>query len=132
MKLTTLEWILNMKIKSMYLIVGLLAAVSTQVFAGHDDDQRVITAAANNITTIAQALKSSDDTAVTVTGTIVRQVKHDHYELKDKTGTIVVDIDDDIASPAQLKPGTKVRVIGEIDTHRHRAADIDAVKVEFL
>ena len=121
-----------MKIKPMLLIVGLLTAVSTHVLAGHDDDQRVIAAAANNVVTVTQAAKARDETAVTIVGTIVRQLKHEHYELRDQSGTIVVEIDDDIAGPTQLKPGTKVRVIGEVDTHRRRASDIEAVRVEFL
>ena len=121
-----------MKIKPMLLIVGLLTAVSTHVLAGHDDDQRVIAAAANNVVTVAQAAKARDETAVTIVGTIVRQLKHEHYELRDQSGTIEVEIDDDIAGPTQLKPGTKVRVIGEVDTHRRRASDIEAVRVEFL
>ena len=37
-----------------------------------------------------------------------------------------------LASPAQLKPGTKVRVYGEVDTHRAKPTDIDAVKVDIL
>ena len=49
-----------MKIKPILLIVGLLTAVSTHVLAGHDDDQRVIAAAANNVITVAQASKARD------------------------------------------------------------------------
>lgn len=121
-----------MKKKSLWLIGALFTALSTQAFAGHDDDLRLIAAASKNAVTVAQAAKLPDDTAVTVTGTIVRQIKHEHYEIKDGTGVINVEIDDDLATASQLKKGTKIRVMGEVDTHRYKPSDIEAVKVEFV
>ncbi|OTG89509.1 NirD/YgiW/YdeI family stress tolerance protein [Acinetobacter sp. ANC 3832] len=111
---------------------AILMASTVHVWAGHDDDQRIIDAAAKHQVTVAQAKKSLDETAVSVTGTIVRQIKHEHYELKDATGTIPVEIDEKLATAAQLKAGTKVKVIGEVDTHKYKPTDIDAVKVEFV
>ncbi|MGP4882720.1 NirD/YgiW/YdeI family stress tolerance protein, partial [Klebsiella pneumoniae] len=37
-------------------------------------------------------------TGVTLTGTIVKHIAGDHYEFKDKTGSIVIDVDDDLAN----------------------------------
>ena len=31
---------------------------------------------------------------------------------------MVIDVDDDLWKPMQLKVGDKVRVVGEVDTHR--------------
>ncbi|OTG79609.1 NirD/YgiW/YdeI family stress tolerance protein [Acinetobacter sp. ANC 4648] len=118
--------------KSPLILSSILLAVTANVWAGHDDDQRIMAAAAKHPVTVAQAKKLGDETAVSVTGTIVRQVKHEHYELKDASGTIVVDIDEKLATAAQLKAGTKVKILGEVDTHKHRPTDIDAVKVEFI
>lgn len=121
-----------MKLKTALMMGSLMAAFSVSAFADDAEDQRIIAAAAKNAVTVAQAAKAADETAVSVTGAIVREIKHEHYVLKDKSGTITVDIDHKLASPAQLKPGTKVRVYGEVDTHRAKPADIDAVKVDIL
>ncbi len=43
-----------------------------------------------------------------------------------------VEIDDDLATPSQLKPGTKIRIMGEVDTHRYKPTDIDVAKIEIL
>jgi uncharacterized protein (TIGR00156 family) len=49
----------------------------------------------NNIT-IVQALRANDETAVTLQGHIVGQIKHEHYELKDTTGSMAIEVDDDL------------------------------------
>lgn len=81
---------------------------------------------------MAQAIKAKDETAVTLIGKITRHIKSDHYEFKDSTGTINIEIDDDLVTPSQLKPGTKVRIMGEVDTHRYKPTDIDVAKIEIL
>ena len=118
--------------KKILLLSSLLFIFTTPVWADDHKDQRIIAAAAQNQMTVAQALKAVKDTPVTVDGVIFAKIKHEHYQLKDHTGVINVEIDDDLASTRQLSKGTKIRVIGEIDTHRYKAKDIDAVKIEFL
>lgn len=119
-----------MKAQAILFLSSVLTIFSSPVWAGDAEDQRIISAA--KPVTVAVALKAAKDTPVQLTGTIVVQVKHEHYQLKDQTGVINVEIDDDLASAAQLKNGTKVRVIGEVDTHRYKAKDIDVVKVDIL
>ncbi|AXY61614.1 NirD/YgiW/YdeI family stress tolerance protein [Acinetobacter sp. WCHAc010052] len=105
-------------------------AFSTATWAGDEEDLRIIQSA--KAVTVAQAMKAADETAVILTGTVVRQIKNEHYELKDASGHIVVDIDDKLATAAQLAPGTQIKVTGEVDTHRYKPADIDAVKIEIV
>lgn len=58
--------------------------------------------------TTAQALKAADETPVTVYGTIHKHIKDEMYQLQDQTGIIHVEIDHDLATPAQLlNPGKK-------------------------
>lgn len=47
--------------------------------------------------TIAQAHKLKDETGVTLNAHVVRQLSKDsdEFEIKDKTGSIVIDVDDD-------------------------------------
>lgn len=112
------------------IVTGLISVLSTQIFAD-TNDQKLINAAIKNKVTVAQAIKAKDETAVTLTGKITRHIKSDYYEFKDSTGTINVEIDD-LATPSQLKPGTKVCIMGEVDTHRYKPTDIDVAKIEIL
>ncbi|TCM68706.1 uncharacterized protein (TIGR00156 family) [Acinetobacter calcoaceticus] len=115
-----------------FLVPLILLSISTTTLIWASDDHRIIQAGQNNPVSILAASKLADETAITVTGTIVRMVKNEFYEIKDSTGSIFVDIDDDLANPAQLKPGTKVKIIAEVDTHRYKPTDLDAVKIEIL
>ena len=117
--------------KSPFLLSAILFAMSAQVWAGKDDQVIIQEAQKNNIT-VEQALRANDETAVTHTGTIVNQIQHEHYEFKDQTGTINIEVDEDIANANTLKAGTKVKIVGEIDTHRYKATDIEVVKLEIL
>lgn len=119
-----------MKTKTL-LLSGILMALTAQVWAGKTD-QTIIKEAAKNQYSVAQAIKAPDATAVTLTGHISAHIRDDHFELKDSTGTIQVEIDDDLAQIHQLKTGTRVKIIGEVDTHRNQPNDVEAVKIEFL
>lgn len=117
--------------KTPVFITAILMALTANVWAG-SSDQKVIEQAAKNSVTIAQATTLADETAVNLTGTIVGHLKEDHYELKDATGTIHVEVDHKLATVDQLKAGTKVKVYGEVDTHREKPTDIEVYKIEFL
>ena len=122
------EW--KMK-KTPMIVTAILMALTANVWAG-SSDQKVIDQAAKNSVTVAQATTLADETAVNLTGTIIRHIQEDHFELKDETGSIHVEVDDKLASINQLKAGTKVKVYGEVDTHREKATDIEVYKIEIL
>lgn len=117
--------------KSPLLLSIAILAITSNVWAGKDDHVIIQEAAKNNIT-VEQALRANDETAVTLTGTIVRQIKHEHFEFKDTTGSISIEVDDDLINPKLLKAGTKVKIVGEIDTHRYKPTDIEVVKIEIV
>lgn len=95
-------------------------------------DQALLAEAQKNKVSIAQAQKMPDETGVTLTGKIVRQVapQSDDFELRDSSGTIIIDVDDDLWKPSKLKAGDNVRVLGEVDTHRQKPTDIDVISIE--
>ena len=117
--------------KTPIIVTAILMALTANVWAG-SSDQNVIDQAAKNSVTVAQATNLADETAVNLTGTIIRHIQEDHFELKDETGSIHVEVDDKLASINQLKAGTKVKVYGEVDTHREKATDIEVYKIEIL
>ena len=45
---------------------------------------------------------------------------------------MTIEVDDELATAEQLKVGTEVKVVGEIDTHRYKPTDIEVVKIEMI
>lgn len=117
--------------KTPLLLSVIVSMLASHVWAEPDDHGFLEEAVKNNIT-IAQALRANDETAVTLQGQIVGQIKHEHYELKDTTGSMTIEVDDELATAEQLKVGTEVKVVGEIDTHRYKPTDIEVVKIEII
>ena len=109
--------------------LGLILSLSSQTWAGKDDHV-LIQEAAQNIVTVSQVAQLSDETGVTLTGQITKHLHSDHYEFKDRSGIISLEIDDDLWHAAGLKVGDHVRVVGEVDTHRYKPTDIEVVKIE--
>lgn len=94
------------------------------------DDQIIIQEAASNQVKVAEVKNLKDETAVTLTGTLVKHLNQEHYEFNDGTGLILLEIDDDLWKSAGIQAGDKVTAIGEVDKHRYKPTDIEVVKIE--
>ena len=94
------------------------------------DDHIIIQEAASNQVKVAEVKHLKDETAVTLTGTLVKHLNQEHYEFNDGTGLILLDIDDDLWKSAGIQAGDKVTAIGEVDKHRYKPTDIEVVKIE--
>lgn len=93
-------------------------------------DHVLVQEAAKNVVTVNQIAQLADETAVTLTGQITKHLRIDHYEFKDQSGTIGIEVDNDIWRKAGLKVGDHVRLVGEVDTHRYKPTDIEVIKIE--
>ena len=82
--------------------------------------------------TVQQAKTLYDDTKIILEGNIINKLYHEHYTLKDSTGEIIIEIDDDDWYGHKIRVGQKIRVYGEIDTHHNRPISIDVNAVEIL
>lgn len=118
--------------KKIPLLLSTIVLTMTANVWAEQSDQAVIDAAEKNHVTVVQARASADETLVNLTGTIVRHLHEDHFELKDDTGSIAVEIDHKLATVQQLRAGTKVKVLAEVDTHRKKPTDIEVYKIEIL
>ncbi len=67
------------------------------------------------ITTVAEALKSKDDTNVILVGKIEKETGHNKYLFKDGTGSIILDIDKEDWRGTIVTPNDTVQIQGEID-----------------
>ena len=94
------------------------------------DDHVLVQEAAKNVVMVNQIAQLADEMGVTLTGQITKHLRSDHYEFKDLSGTIGIEVEDDIWRKAGLKVGDHVRLLGEVDTHRYKPTDIEVIKIE--
>lgn len=75
--------------------------------------------------TVADALKMSDDTPVVLKGKIEKSLGNEKYQFNDGTGTIVVEIDDDEWNGLNVTPENTVQITGEIDKEMLATPSVD-------
>ncbi|BCL77405.1 hypothetical protein JHS3_31410 [Jeongeupia sp. HS-3] len=85
------------------------------------------------MTTAADAAKAADDVPVVLEGYVVKALGNDHYEFRDNTGTIKVEIDHDKWPAQNVTPQMKVRLSGKVDRSKLTGfEDIDVKLVEII
>ncbi len=121
--------------KKIYL-VGLLGMLSVTAMANTPLNQTALKAPIVAETgtplathTVAQVKKLPDDARVVLKGEITKSLGDENYQFKDSTGSIIVDIDDDLWQGKPIYPNAKVVVEGEVDQHRIKETDIDVKRV---
>ena len=86
----------------------------------------------NVVSTVEQVLNSgifNDDMPVTLTGYIKESLGKEKYRFADKTGTIVVEIDNDEWHGLNVTPSTLVTIYGEVDRDfTHVRVDVNAIR----
>lgn len=82
------------------------------------------TSSAEKVTSVEVAKTLPDDAKVVLQGTIEKPLRKEHYLFRDETGSVTVEIDDDVWRGLIVTPEDTVRLHGEIDR------DASAVKVE--
>jgi len=123
------------------LAAALLAASTSLVFAagytgpnsGHKAQYGYTgPGATSTVTTVAAALKAADDTPAVLTGYITQRLRKKHYEFKDDSGTIQVEIDNDEWPAQPISETTQVRLYGEVEHKKWGGREIDVDRVEIV
>lgn len=83
------------------------------------------------ITTVSAAQEACDDSWVSLTGTILRQLEEERYLFQDATGTIIVEIDHEDWRNNPVNPETTVKISGEVDRD-WLTKEIDVERVEIM
>ncbi|MEO8325678.1 MAG: NirD/YgiW/YdeI family stress tolerance protein [Nitrospirota bacterium] len=83
----------------------------------------------SGITKVSAAQEAVDDSRVTLSGTILRQVGEERYLFQDATGTMIVEIDHEDWGNVTLNPETILQESGEID-QEWGTTEIEVIKVE--
>jgi len=84
--------------------------------------------------TTVEAIKGDpqDDMKATLEGRIVRKLADEEYLFADDTGEIRVEIDDEDFPDQPVAETTRVRLIGEVDTHRVKEVDFDVDRMTII
>lgn len=107
-------------------MIGSVASVATA-------DPVINQAAFAKTVTVKQALSLKDDTKVQLKGYVVKSVGDEKYQFRDATGTIVVEIDDELWKGKAISAKTPVTLIGEVDIDYKptKRVEIDVDQVRF-
>jgi uncharacterized protein (TIGR00156 family) len=85
------------------------------------------------LTTVEAALASKqDDQPVALTGRLIRQIDEENFIFADDTGEIHVEIDDDRIAGLQLDETTQVELVGEVETRRMRANEVEVDRIRLV
>ncbi|MDR2112406.1 MAG: NirD/YgiW/YdeI family stress tolerance protein [Candidatus Accumulibacter sp.] len=102
-----------MKPRLFFVALALLAAPPVCAQGGFVDNSG--RSAASAALSVEEAKKLRDDSPVQLQGNIVRALGDEKYVLRDASGEIVVEIDDDVWRGVTVGPDDKVEIRGEID-----------------
>lgn len=110
------------------LMAGLMAAASITMA-----NDSINTQALHHNVTVKQALSLKDDNKVQLKGYVVKAIGDEKYQFRDNTGTITVDIDDDLWNGKAVSAKTPVTLIGDVDIDHKPAKriEIDVDQVRF-
>ncbi|MCL1060218.1 NirD/YgiW/YdeI family stress tolerance protein [Shewanella gelidimarina] len=83
-----------------------------------------------SINTVSGALDAADDTAVVLTGYIVESLGNEEYRFSDKSGEVIVEIDNDEWGSLEVTPSTKITLHGEVDSEwKKTSIDVDGLQL---
>jgi len=131
---------MNMNTLTKSLIATVVAGVAVYAVANPTTSQTSVNAGAVNqkaiatpaLVSVKQALTLKDDTEVQLKGYIVKALGDEKYQFSDTTGSITVDIDDDLWQGKAISAKTPVVIMGEVDVDllptKHVEIDVDQVK----
>lgn len=82
---------------------------------------------------VKQAMQMADDTKVQMKGYIVKALGDENYQFRDATGTVTVEIDDELWQGKAVSAKTLVTIQGEVDVDYtpRKKVEIDVDHVMF-
>lgn len=116
------------------LLVAMLLAQSAVSFAGFSDSNKNMGGFSGGQkppkpTTVAEALKAWDDTPVTLTGHITRQVERDEFYFKDATGEIRIEVEDYAWNGQNITPKDEITIQGKVDKNDWGHSEIEVYNI---
>ena len=75
--------------------------------------------AASNPMTVSAAMNAADNTQAVLQGTLGQSLGNEKYEFNDASGSMTIEIDQDITRHLTLSNGQALTLYGEIDREHH-------------
>lgn len=114
------------------LVVGLIGATTFATANNVNTTAVNQSALTPSLITVKQALTLKDNTKVQLRGHVVKATGDEKYQFRDNTGSITVDIDDELWQGKPISANTTVTLIGEVDVDykplKRVEIDVDSVK----
>jgi len=76
--------------------------------------------------------EAPNDSPVIVKGRLVESLGDNEYVFEDETGTVQVEIDDDVLSPDQFQAGVEVEIVGEVDRDQEEGVEIEVARLNMV
>lgn len=110
-----------------FALATLLALTAASAFAGFNN-----TAAGNTPTaiTVQQALKSPDNSMVTLKGQIVNQIDDDEFVFSDPTGQIKIEIERQVWNGLNVGADDTVIIYGKLDNEMFEKPELEVLHIE--
>ena len=111
------------------LMAAMMGSVASVAVA--NSNTAVNQAAFAKTVTVKQALSLADDSKVQIKGYVVKAVGDEKYQFRDSTGSITVEIDDELWNGKAISAKTPMTIVGEVDVDykptKRVEIDVDAV-----
>ena len=78
---------------------------------------------------VTEAKKLADDQKVVLVGQVVKKTGHERYEFRDKSGSVIVEIDDKDWNGLSVTAADQVRIEGEVEHKRDGRVEIEVDRI---
>lgn len=109
-----------------------LPLLATSVSAKNKNKGFVFVPQEMAIETVADAKDKADDTIVVLQGYIAKSLGGDKYAFTDKTGEIIIEIDDDEFDGVSVTSGEMIEIMGEVDKDSKKPAKVEVKTIKKL
>ena len=117
-----------------FVLASILALSATSAFAGFNAEPQAKGGFQSNdqgqVLSVKEALKAKDNSMLTLTGNITKQIDNDEYLFTDGTEQIKLEIKDRVWNGLNIGPEDKIRVYGKLDNEAFEKAELEVIRVE--
>ena len=112
------------KILSVFAAMAMTFAAFQAVAGDNTDHQK-------NVSKVSDVQNMADDAMVYIQGYIIQNLGNEKYSFQDESGTLVVEIDDDLMKNNMISPTTMVWIAAEVDK-KGDIVELDAEEIQMM
>ena len=122
---------MNKKLLSLSILTSALI-LSSNTFAKPQSGGFYGPTAPSASVTVTEVQNLKDESFVVLKGSIKQMVGKEKYLFEDKTGNIIIEIDDDDWNGLSVSPEDIVEIRGEVDKHWRKPTDIEVESISYI